>query len=199
MIKLNLTVGDLGTNCYVIADENTRKAAVIDPGDEAGRIISAVEDNGLELSMILITHAHHDHTGALDRLYQRFNVPVYMHPADRGGPPQLFYSGDVPTQDISDGDTLSLGDISIKVLNTPGHSMGSCVFLAEDNMFSGDTLFAGSCGRVDFYGGDASMMMESLKRLAALPGDYGVYPGHMGFSTLERERKTNYYMRELSL
>jgi len=198
MIKQRYVVGMLGTNCYVIADENTKEAAVIDPGDEDGKIAAGMEREGLIPKMILLTHGHDDHTGAVDALCDRYDMPVYLHPADRGGPRGLFYNGLTPTEPLAEGDVLKLGGLEIKVMNTPGHSEGSCVFLVENEMFCGDTLFAGSCGRTDFPGGNRQKMMASLRRLYDLPGNYNVYPGHMSGSTLDNERRGNFYMKEFS-
>ncbi len=196
MIKKHFVVGALGTNCYLIADEDKKLACFIDPGDDASKLIAYIEQSGYKLEYILLTHAHHDHTGALDALTERWDVPVYLHKADAEAKlAGLFYQGKKETTPVSDGDELTLGSIKIKVLSTPGHSEGSCVYMVGNDLYTGDTLFAGSCGRVDFPGGNGEKMLASLKRLSELEGDYNIYPGHMSFSTMERERMTNYYMR----
>lgn len=203
MTITKLNVGYLMTNCYVVADEASGEAAVIDPGGDADKIMSAVEKTGAKVKYVLLTHGHYDHTGAVDELSRRTGAPVYIHPADllddkNDLGTQLFFSPakDTPIRHLAEGDVLTLGSYDIKVLNTPGHSWGSCVFLMDREMFSGDTLFAGSCGRTDFSGGSTEKMMASLKRLHDLEGDYNVYPGHEGASTLENERTGNYFMMD---
>ena len=193
-----MQVGKLGTNCYLLEDEETRTAAVVDPGGEGARILAQLKADGMELKLILLTHAHFDHTGGVAELHKALpDVPVYLHPADAellGS--QVFPAIGVPTVPYDEGDTLKLGSLTISVLHTPGHTPGGVCLKVGDALFTGDTLFQGSMGRTDFAGGSYEQIMASLKRLAALPGDYHVLPGHMGTSTLEAERKSNYYMQE---
>ena len=195
-----LQVGPIGTNCYILEDEKARAAAIIDPGDEAGRILQVIEDDGVDVKYILLTHGHYDHTTAVPQLHKALpQAEIYIHRADANGAgSQLFpLAGQIPDLKFYDeGDTLALGDMTIQVLHTPGHSKGSVTLKVGDVLFCGDTLFAGSCGRTDLAGGSYAEIMASLKKLAALPGDYKVYPGHEGPTTLEQERQTNYYMRE---
>ena len=193
-----LQVGPIGTNCYLLEDESTNAAAVIDPGGAGGRILDRAKADGVEIKLILLTHAHFDHTGGVDELCKALpGVPVYLHPADAQllGT-QVFPAIGVDTVPYGEGDTLTLGSLTISVLHTPGHTPGGVCLQVEDALFTGDTLFQGSMGRTDFPGGSYEQLMASLKRLGQLPGDYHVFPGHMGASTLETERKTNYYMRE---
>ena len=194
-----LQVGPIGTNCYLLEDEKAHVAAVIDPGDEAGRILQVIRDDGVDVKYILLTHGHYDHTTAVPELHQALpQAEIYIHKADANGAgSQLFpLAGQIPDLKFYDeGDALTLGELTIQVLHTPGHSKGSVTLKVGDVLFCGDTLFAGSCGRTDFPGGSMKQMMTSLARLAALPGDYRVLPGHMEPSTLERERKTNPYMQ----
>ena len=193
-----LQVGPIGTNCYLLEDETTNAAAIIDPGGEGGRILDLIQADGMDVKLILLTHAHFDHTGGVAELHKALpDVPVYLHPADAellGA--QVFPAIGVPTVPYDDGDTLTLGSLTISVLHTPGHTPGGVCLKVGDALFTGDTLFQGSMGRTDFAGGSYEQIMASLKRLAALPGDYHVLPGHMGTSTLEAERKSNYYMQE---
>lgn len=193
-----MQVGPLGTNCYLLEDEHTRAAAVIDPGGDGARIEAQLRADGAELKRILLTHAHFDHTGGVAELHAAHpEVPVFLHPADaaRLGS-QVFPPIGAPTVPYGDGDVVKLGDLDIQVLHTPGHTPGGVCLLVGDALFTGDTLFQGSMGRIDFEGGSYEDIMASLARLAHLPGDFRVLPGHMDASTLERERKTNYYIRE---
>ena len=196
-IKL-LQVGPLGTNCYLLEDEKNKLAAVVDPGGDAGRILSQARADGVEIRLILLTHAHFDHTGGVAELHAALpDVPVYLHPDDAAllGS-EVFPAIGAPTVPYGEGDRVKLGDLEIQVLHTPGHTPGGVCLLVGDALFTGDTLFQGSMGRIDFEGGSYEDIMASLARLAHLPGDFRVLPGHMDASTLERERKTNYYIRE---
>ena len=193
-----MQVGPLGTNCYLLEDEHTRAAAVIDPGGDGARIEAQLRADGAELKRILLTHAHFDHTGGVAELHAAHpDVPVFLHPADasRLGS-DVFPPIGAPTVPYGDGDVVKLGDLDIQVLHTPGHTPGGVCLLVGDALFTGDTLVQGSMGRIDFEGGSYEDIMASLARLAHLPGDFRVLPGHMDASTLERERKTNYYIRE---
>ncbi|MCI8943962.1 MAG: MBL fold metallo-hydrolase, partial [Oscillospiraceae bacterium] len=161
-----------------------------------------IEKSGLEPRMILLTHGHWDHVGAIPALLEKWpDLPVYAHekelcPADEPNPHYFFPHAGKNQRTYSEGDTLSLGGLTLKVLHTPGHSAGSVVILAEDVMLCGDTLFAGSCGRCDLPGGSEEDMMRSLKRLGRLEGDYQVCPGHGRLSSLALERDVNPYMRQ---
>lgn len=198
MLVKTMPVGPIGTNCYVLADESQKLCAVVDPGGDAGAILEMLKEDGLALSAILLTHAHYDHTGGVAGLEAAFpNTPVYVHKGDvEGVNPAMFPP--LPKDQVryyDEGDQVMVGSIPVDVLHTPGHSKGSVVLKAGDVLFTGDTLFRGSCGRTDLPGGSYEQIMASLARLAALPGDYRVCPGHEGLSTLENERRQNYYMR----
>jgi len=196
-VKL-LQVGPLGTNCYILEDEETREAAVIDPGGDAPAIEKALE--GAELRYILLTHGHYDHTGGAAELAEAFPAAeVYVHPKDCPGPDRYLFPLETQVPGVrfyGEGDEIALGSAKVEVLHTPGHSEGSVTLLCGDAMFAGDTLFAGSCGRCDMEGGDVRQMAASLKRLGLLEGDYTVYPGHGDASTLSEERRSNHYMRQ---
>ena len=201
MVAYSMQVGQLGTNCYLFGDEEAGVCAVVDPGDEAPKIAKMIEQSGLTLKYILVTHGHYDHVFALSALWSLYpEAEVYVHPeeVDLSGAPQNYMKlGDPrPFHYCHDGDILPLGSLQIEVMNTPGHSKGSLVFKVEDCLFAGDTLFAGSCGRTDFAGGNHREMLHSLKRLHDLEGDYRVFPGHDTPTTLEAERKRNPYMAE---
>ena len=195
-----LQVGPIGTNCYILEDEAAKLAAVIDPGDEAEKILSVLKEDGVTTQYILLTHGHYDHTTGVPDLHRALpEAQVYIHKADaQGAGSRLFpLAGQIPDLKFYDeGNALTLGELTIQVLHTPGHSKGSVTLQVENVLFCGDTLFAGSCGRTDLNGGSYEEIMQSLKRLGQLPGDYHVCPGHDVTSTLERERKTNPFLRE---
>ncbi len=195
-----LQVGPIGTNCYLLEDEKAHVAAVIDPGDEAGRILQVIKDDGVDVKYILLTHGHYDHTTAVPELHQALpQAEIYIHKADANGAGSRLFplAGQIPDLKFYDeGDALTLGELTIQVLHTPGHSKGSVTLKVGDVLFCGDTLFAGSCGRTDLAGGSYDEIMASLKKLGELPGDYHVCPGHDVTSTLERERRSNPFLRE---
>ncbi len=200
MIVRVMQLGAIGTNCYILGDEKAGVCAVIDPGDDAPAVLGAVREMGLEIRDIFLTHGHYDHTGAVPAIHAAFpEVPIYIHRADASEekhPPFVklpYIDGRVFWDE---GDTVTVGSLTVEVMHTPGHSKGSVVLRVQDVLFTGDTLFCGSMGRTDLEGGSYEEIMESLRRLAALPGDYQVCPGHEALSTLEKERKSNYFMRE---
>ncbi len=192
-------VGSIGTNCYFVGDEATKRGCIVDPGDEGDRLVQLWKEFGYELESILVTHGHYDHTTALPKVAASFpGIPVMIHREDvcEGGSPAFYQCMHVDGMKyIKDGDTIMVGSIAFVVYETPGHTPGSVVFKSQDAMFTGDTLFAGSCGRVDFPGGDWGKMCVSLRRLASLPGDCKIYPGHEYTSTLDTERRTNPFIR----
>ena len=201
MLVKSIQVGQIGTNCYLFGDEAAKVCALVDPGDQPREIAKMVKDSGMELQYILITHGHFDHVLAVEALTKLFpNVQVYIHRGELNEhniPNNYMQMSPVPNLHLyKEGDTLPLGSLTIKVMHTPGHSVGSVVLQVGDALFCGDTLFRGSCGRTDFAGGSYPQMMESLKRLAALPGDYAVYPGHDRSSTLAWERVHNSFMTQ---
>ena len=195
-----LQVGPIGTNCYLLCDEDAKTCAVIDPGGDGARIAAAVAETGCVPCAILLTHGHYDHTTAVPDLVKALpGVQVYIHQADANGAGSQLFPLAAQVKDLNnydEGDTLSLGSLTIEVLHTPGHTPGGVTLKVGDVLLTGDTLFQGSMGRTDFEGGSYAEIMASLGRLGRLSGDYHVLPGHMGASTLEQERKTNYYLRE---
>lgn len=189
----SLTVGSIETNCYIIYNEETKSAVVIDPSDEASLVQARLDALGLELRAILLTHAHFDHGGDVSRLLAKRAVPLYCHPADRALPSWLTHSLEW-SEELAEGQTLDFDGLRFTALHTPGHTPGSVCFLCGDWLFAGDTLFTGSCGRTDLPGGSWREMAASLRRLAALSGNYVVYPGHGEATTLADERAGNPYM-----
>lgn len=201
-MKMNvyaIPVGPIQANCYILCDEEAGRCAVIDVGGEARRVAKAVERTGCTADFILLTHGHYDHTGGVEELQTLWpDVPVYINKRDQHEDSRMWQLCPPLKNTLSydEGDTLTVGGLTIQVLSTPGHSGGSVTLKCGDCLFTGDTLFAGSCGRTDFPDGSTRTILESLKRLGELKGDYKVYPGHMEPSTLDRERRYNPYMRQ---
>ncbi|MBQ1410648.1 MAG: MBL fold metallo-hydrolase [Oscillospiraceae bacterium] len=189
-----LTVGSIGTNCYMLYDETSKAAVVMDPSDEAVLVAARIEALGLDVKAVLLTHGHFDHSGEAAKIADRAGVPIWMHPADRALPSWLTH-GLPDTRDLADGETLDFAGLQFTVIHTPGHTPGSVCFRCGDLLFAGDTLFAGSCGRTDLPGGSWQDMAASLRRLAALEGDCTVYPGHGEATTLEAEQAENPYLK----
>lgn len=196
MIKIYcMPLGAYQTNCYIVHRLDCNKCVVIDPGYEPHTISDKLEDLGLELEAILLTHGHFDHVGAVRDLAATTGCQVYIRPEENTMPPQLTAGPLYYTQEYPAHGQLPVADMDFTVIPTPGHTPGSVCLLVEDAMFSGDTLFAGSMGRCDFPGSSIFEMRKSLRRLCALTRDYKVFPGHGEHSTLEREKKTNPYLR----
>ncbi len=195
------TVGAYETNCYIVSDPDTLDCAVIDPGADALTILDYLEEQKLHCRFVLLTHGHFDHTGAVADVLVETGATLCMQQKDDG----VTIDGDYyrftappETTFFKEGDVVSVGALCFTVLETPGHTPGSVTLLCtngdEKALFTGDTLFRDSCGRTDFPGSSSDDMLCSLRRLAELPGDYEVYPGHMGSSTLERERRCNHFV-----
>jgi hydroxyacylglutathione hydrolase len=208
MILKMLTVGPFQENCYIIGDEDSGVGAVVDPGDEAARIAMAVEETGLDIGSIIVTHAHIDHVGGVVSLAEEYSCPVLMHEESErllvGLPTQAMMMGirfgKVPTVDryVGDEETLEVGDLRLRSLYTPGHAPGHLAFYVEDEglVLAGDALFAGSVGRVDLPGGSMEVLMRSIEeRLLTLPGETVVYPGHGPRTTIGDERSTNPFLQ----
>ena len=190
-----LPLGAYQTNCYILHQEDSSSCVVIDPGYTPEVILDFLAGKGLTLEAILLTHGHFDHVGAVRDLAAETGCRVWLNPDDLSMPPKLTAGPLYYTDTYSEGDTISPAGISFQVLSTPGHTPGSVCLIAEDFLFSGDTLFAGSCGRTDLPGGSTRAIRESLRRLAALPQDYSVHPGHGESTTLAWEKQYNPYMR----
>ncbi len=207
MILECMTVGMLQTNCYLLADHESEKAVVIDPGAEGKRICSRLGELGLELSAILVTHAHFDHTMAAWTLKKRCGGQIYLNSEDSNSLLEVIFglaarffpeirpvSPDEVDRTLAHGDRLEFGPIRIDVLSTPGHTPGHVSFYLGDRgiVFSGDLIFAGSIGRTDLAGGSFQQLMDSVRaKLFALPDETVIYPGHGPSTTVGREKKHN--------
>ena len=200
-----VVAGEFFTNCYVVWGGKPGIAVLIDPADDAPGLLRLLDGLGLIPEAVLLTHGHYDHILAVPGLQARWpELPVWCHPLDV---PQALTERDMgrvyPTvaafsnlRPLEDGQRLHLAGLSIQALHTPGHTPGSVTFLTGDALFTGDTLFCGSCGRTDLRGGSYEQIMQSLKRLGELKGDFHVCPGHEATSTLERERRSNPFLME---
>ena len=207
MIIEHLVVGPLSVNCYIVACQSTKKAAVIDPGDEGSRILAKAEMMGVEITTIINTHGHFDHIGANSYLKNNAKAKLIIHDDDNdllslAEEHALRYGLSVtpspkPDLTVSGGDIIEVGDLKIKVIDTPGHSPGGICLLIEDVLFSGDTLFAESIGRTDLPGGNFNQLISSIKsKLLPLPPETKVYPGHGGSTTIGIETKANPFIQE---
>lgn len=201
-----IVTGVLEENCYIVYDK-AGTCVIVDPGDDSETISDFIAENDLEPKAILLTHGHFDHTGAVVALKERYNpLPVYIHYDDRKMLKEEEQQGifDFGTDDefeadayFEDGANLNFGELTFTVLHTPGHTKGSCCFICENAMFSGDTLFRRSIGRVDLPGGSLSAMTKTLRdKIAELPKELTVYPGHGEITTIEEEIAENPYIRE---
>lgn len=191
-----IPVGNMEANCYIVTDEATLQCAVIDPGDESNVILDYLEDNKLQPQAVFLTHGHFDHTGAAAAVSEETGAPIWINRADTTDTFDMYkFSAPEGTLFYSDGDTIDVGGLHFRVMETPGHSKGSVTLRCEDALFTGDTLFEGSCGRTDLPGGDMDTLMASLRRLYELPGDFEIWPGHMDPSTMAVEKAANYYLR----
>jgi glyoxylase-like metal-dependent hydrolase (beta-lactamase superfamily II) len=205
MILMRLIVGPLQVNCYILADEKTKEAVVIDPGDDANDIMKIIRDKGLSIKYIIDTHAHFDHVGANAHLKEISGAEILMHEADDAllreatKQAQIFgmktAASPPPDRFLKDGDVIKAGEVSLRVLHTPGHSAGGISLLEDGMVFTGDALFAGSIGRTDLGGGDLMTLITSIKtKLLSLPDETRVFPGHGPDSTIGIEKRENPFL-----
>lgn len=191
---LTMTVGAYQTNCYMVWGKGNQ-CVLIDPGYEPEAILEQVRLQGKTVAAILLTHGHFDHVGGVKVIAAQTGCRVWLC-ADELALPGTISNGPLYyTDTYADGQSITVAGLTFQVLHTPGHTPGCVCLLCEDVMFSGDTLFAGSCGRTDLPGGSWEVLRASLNRLAQLEGDYRVYPGHGEPTTLLREKKSNPYLR----
>jgi hydroxyacylglutathione hydrolase len=207
----SFTVGPVAENCYIARVEDSDRALIIDPGEEAPRILAAVEELGVGIDAILLTHCHFDHIGAVAPVAEATKAPVYCPelevavladimsfvPWPEFGPYESYEADET----VKGGERLELAGLDIDVLFTPGHSPGHVTYVVPDHaaMFSGDVLFKGSVGRTDLPGGDWATLLESIRGLVdSHPPETTLYPGHMGVTTLGEERKSNPFLAELA-
>jgi len=201
---LAATVGEFQENTYLVIDEATRRAVLVDPGAEPDRVVKWIRASGATLDAIWLTHAHLDHVGAVAGVTREWAVPVHMHPADRPtlarGPQAAamygvaFEAPSAPDRELAEGDSVSVGDLTFSVMHVPGHAPGHVVFHGNGIVLGGDLLFAGSIGRTDLAGGDPRAMEESLARICELDDDLVVYPGHGPATTIGQERSSNPFL-----
>ncbi len=195
-------VGSLSTNCYIVYDENTKESIVIDPGDSASLICTKLDDLGLSVNYIVLTHAHVDHICAVDILKSKYDAKICIgkYDAEKLNDSMLnlcaFFGFSSPKAKadilLSDGDALVLSDKSFKIIQTPGHTDGSISLYFDDCLISGDTLFYESVGRTDFPSGSSNELRNSIKNiLFKLPSETKVYPGHGEMTTIEHEKNNN--------
>jgi hydroxyacylglutathione hydrolase len=194
-------VGVLSTNCYVVNCPETKEAIIIDPGfdasHEAEQIVRYVESAALKVKFIVNTHGHSDHIRGNRVLKKKYGVPVCIHEYDAHCLNGLGENIAPANIMLEEKDLLKFGQMKLKVMHTPGHTPGGVSLVGENLVFTGDTLFAGGIGRIDFPGGSERDMKLSLEKLLCLPDNYVVYPGHGGFSTIGEEKRFNLFLRWL--
>jgi len=204
LIVTVIAVGAFQENCFIVSGTNGDSAVIVDPGSEGDRIIAEVEQLGKTPEAIWITHAHVDHIGAVAAVKRRWDVPVYLHPLDAplyrvGGRQAQLYGVPYeepppPDRAFADGDTLTLDDLTLSVMHAPGHAPGHVVIHGHGNALVGDCLFAGSIGRTDLPFSNPAHLDASLKKIAALPANTVVHPGHGPSTTIGEERVSNPFL-----
>lgn len=201
-----LKVGQIETNCYIACDKVENKAVIIDPGDDAPRIVAALEETDCTAVYVALTHGHADHMMAAHEVLRKTGAKLavyadelpFLNDPERNNFHKMSsepFTPFTPDLMLRDGETLTFGKAELLVMHTPGHTYGSCCFFGQDMIFTGDTLFREGAGRTDFPTGNMQELLASLRRIAALEGDLQVLPGHGDFTTLEYERAHNPFFR----
>jgi hydroxyacylglutathione hydrolase len=205
MIIKSLVVGPLENNCFIIGDDSTKEVLVIDPGDEPDRILDLINENNFKVKYIICTHAHFDHVGAVPDLKNETGAKIVIHRDDleiyRSATDQAAFWGynidPLPEPDmfVSEGDKIEVGNLRFEILHTPGHSPGGICLYGEGILITGDTLFAGSVGRTDLYGGDIEKLKKSFGRLMSFSDKTRVLPGHGPETTIGQEKSYNLFCK----
>jgi hydroxyacylglutathione hydrolase len=209
MILEQIPTGPIGTNCYLLGDEETRRAVVVDPGSDAPVILELVHHHGLQVETIVATHGHWDHVGAVRPLKQATGARFLAPPGDmeliRNASASALLMGVVvdpppdPDGFLEEGDVLRIGGLELRVLSAPGHTPGHVILVGPGFAFVGDVVFAGSVGRTDFPGGDWDILMESIRtKVLTLPDETVLYPGHGPPTSVRRERLSNPFLAGLT-
>ncbi len=202
MILKKIIVGPLEVNCFIVVSEEFRECAIIDPGDEAEKIISEIKKENLSPQYILLTHGHFDHLSAANSLKKHFDIPIMLHEADKilaenaSAQAKMFGMADpgdvTPDEFLNEKTALAVGDLIIKVLHTPGHSPGNVTFQVDNDLFVGDLIFQGSIGRTDLPGGSYQELIRSVEnKIFIFPDDYKIHPGHGPDTTVGFEKQNN--------
>ena len=195
MIFEQIKVGSMQNFSYIIGDEKSKEAAIVDAGWEPEKLVEATKNKGIKIGYILLTHNHYDHVNALTKLFELTKAKIIVHEEDAGFIGNL----GLPFKAVKDNDEIDIGKLKIKVIHTPGHTPGSVCYLAENKLITGDTLFVEAIGRVDLPGGNIKQMYESLQKLKKLDDNVEVYPGHdygsKQHSTIAYEKENNPYIR----
>lgn len=210
MIKYTkIAVGSMQVNCYIVYDSETMCGIVIDPGADIDRILHEIDDLHINIQAVVLTHGHFDHALDADTLRKTLNVPLFIHEQEK----DILESSEMNLSDIfmgvgngfsfaadvllKDGDKVNFGNESLCVIHTPGHTKGSISLYADGVLFSGDTLFCGTYGRIDFPTGNGSVLAASIKKLYELPDETVVNPGHNSSTTIGKEKATNFAVKIL--
>jgi glyoxylase-like metal-dependent hydrolase (beta-lactamase superfamily II) len=205
MIKVKkVKTGIIGENCYIVYDSDTKRTAIIDPGEDPDEIINTIDSENLKPDIIINTHGHYDHIAGDDKIRLRYRIPLAVHKDDSEmlADPQkngsLIWGLSVTVKDpeilLEDNQKIKQSFINFKVLSTPGHSKGSICLLFDSYLFTGDTLFAGTAGRTDLFGGNTEELLISLEKIKKLDPSTIVYPGHESMTTIANELRHNPFL-----